>query len=1092
MDARDQIPEELLRETDALRRVARGILFEPALAEDAVQEAWLAALRSQRREARSGGWLTEAVRRIARGMRRQDSRRTRREHTAARNEAQPSAADSASRVELLRELLDALESLEEPNRTAVQLRLLEDLPPRAIAERLGVPVETARTRVKRGIEKLRAHLDARNAPRRGEFLAALAPLALPSGLKLGVGAYAVSKTILGGVMSAQVKLVSAAAVVLLVAGIFWTHPWSASEPQGEGAQPPVQPSAAMTLPEGTEKARVEPPAASATASSTERRAEAAAGGSWVLRGRATKNRTQAFAGAEVLVSVVRGYEGPGETLVRQSVRAGDDGRFSLALDAPQGAVRVRAGGELDGYLCYGSEELVLAGAPAPESLRASFYALDIVLRGRVVDTEGAPIRAAHVQGHGRAAVETDADGRFTLGTSSALDSTWLTAWAEGFSESRTTLAAHAAGEVNGLELRLAPCAVLHGRVVDENGAGLEGAEVHCWPTGHAETKSGAGGKFTLPGVPAHADWLSVSASLAGYAHARSAFPEGKLPAEELVLTLARGAELSGVVVDDTGRPQPGAEVFTGPSRSDIDSLRALAGDEGRFSIRDVPRTTRKLRAEFAGFAPAALDLELSAGNSPRALTLVLKRGRSASGVVVDERGAPLEGVNVYARRDYEYLQGLEAQTDREGKFTLAGLPDVRLLALEFVASGYARRTLPLEGTPLDGLRVVLARAGALAGRVLDARTGKPVEAFRVRFVRAKLEPGERELGSYEATWGELGHEFHSSEGAWSTQGSDFEAGLVVGLEIRAPGYGPSLVPHALFSLDPERTPIEVRLDGGARLSGRVLDKLRGVPIAGARVRHVSAEVQAGAWMWAAAAPDSETLSDASGAFAFEALPLEPLSLCVEAPGFAPLLEGPIAIDAHGAERSLELVPGATLRGVLRSAEGAPLAHETISVFAQGGSMGSSMRSWSLETDAQGRFELADLAPAQYTAARMLKFDLGGVNDLSQALDVSEARVYELELRPHGSGRVSGTLQCSDALPEWASIDAELSQPGSNSSIWRAALAHQGHFEFEGLEAGHWRLMAREWGAGPAPRTGVAEVDVSASGTSKVTIDLHAP
>ncbi len=43
MNSKERLSDDLARETAVLRRIARGIVFEPALAEDAVQEAWRAA-----------------------------------------------------------------------------------------------------------------------------------------------------------------------------------------------------------------------------------------------------------------------------------------------------------------------------------------------------------------------------------------------------------------------------------------------------------------------------------------------------------------------------------------------------------------------------------------------------------------------------------------------------------------------------------------------------------------------------------------------------------------------------------------------------------------------------------------------------------------------------------------------------------------------------------------------------------------------------------------------------------------------------------------------------------------------------------------
>src|SRR5215204_5353709 len=103
-------PPEL--QIDALRRLARGLLYDRGRAEDAVQEAWLVALRRgvlQREDAE--GWLFGAVRRIAARVRSQDDSREGREHEAARAEATESAAEDSARIEILRRLLDAVDRL---------------------------------------------------------------------------------------------------------------------------------------------------------------------------------------------------------------------------------------------------------------------------------------------------------------------------------------------------------------------------------------------------------------------------------------------------------------------------------------------------------------------------------------------------------------------------------------------------------------------------------------------------------------------------------------------------------------------------------------------------------------------------------------------------------------------------------------------------------------------------------------------------------------------------------------------------------------------------------------------------------------------
>jgi hypothetical protein len=108
-------------------------------------------------------------------------------------------------------------ALEEPYRETVLLRYFENLPPRAIARRLAVPVETVRTRLKRALETLRARLD-RDYGARGAWSLALVPFARaplsPAPLvRLAESIPAVLSPLV--VMSTQAKLAGAVGVALI-------------------------------------------------------------------------------------------------------------------------------------------------------------------------------------------------------------------------------------------------------------------------------------------------------------------------------------------------------------------------------------------------------------------------------------------------------------------------------------------------------------------------------------------------------------------------------------------------------------------------------------------------------------------------------------------------------------------------------------------------------------------------------------------------------------------------------------------------------------------------------------------------------------
>lgn len=210
--------DALLAQRGWVRALARTLVFDETRADDAEQDAWLAALKSP---PRGGGslraWFANVVRTRVRDRHRVDVHRAQREFVAARPEATPSAADVAATTEIHRRLTAALLALEEPYRSAVILRYFEDLPPREVAARTGVPVETARTRVKRGIERLRERLDDEHGGDRRAWCALVGPLGAGTKWRTAVEGGAIVATKKTAVLAAILLLALGAGVVSWVA-----------------------------------------------------------------------------------------------------------------------------------------------------------------------------------------------------------------------------------------------------------------------------------------------------------------------------------------------------------------------------------------------------------------------------------------------------------------------------------------------------------------------------------------------------------------------------------------------------------------------------------------------------------------------------------------------------------------------------------------------------------------------------------------------------------------------------------------------------------------------------------------------------------
>ncbi|MDH3592679.1 MAG: RNA polymerase sigma factor, partial [Planctomycetota bacterium] len=195
-------PDVLLAHGGFIRAVARGLL-DADRAEDVVQESYLAALRRPPDQARARGWFGAVARNLALMRRRGDGRRAQRERASARPEAEPATADTVARLEVQRRVVEAVTALREPYRTAIVRRYFDGL---AYSE-MGVPAETARTRVKRGLDMLRSRLDTDYHGDRKAWTALLLPL-LPLRTATLTGAVAVST---------KTKLAIGAALVLLLA-----------------------------------------------------------------------------------------------------------------------------------------------------------------------------------------------------------------------------------------------------------------------------------------------------------------------------------------------------------------------------------------------------------------------------------------------------------------------------------------------------------------------------------------------------------------------------------------------------------------------------------------------------------------------------------------------------------------------------------------------------------------------------------------------------------------------------------------------------------------------------------------------------------
>lgn len=157
---RDAFGHLVERETAAVYRACHRILGRRHDAEDATQESFVAAFRSiggYRGDGSLRGWLLRIATRQS--FRRLAQRRPTAELSAA---GEPILADTAAdpkRIVVAAEVRDdvraAVAQLPDPYREVVALRFFGELSLAEVAEATGRPINTVKTHLRRGLERLR-------------------------------------------------------------------------------------------------------------------------------------------------------------------------------------------------------------------------------------------------------------------------------------------------------------------------------------------------------------------------------------------------------------------------------------------------------------------------------------------------------------------------------------------------------------------------------------------------------------------------------------------------------------------------------------------------------------------------------------------------------------------------------------------------------------------------------------------------------------------------------------------------------------------------------------------------------------------------
>jgi hypothetical protein len=382
---------------------------------------------------------------------------------------------------------------------------------------------------------------------------------------------------------------------------------------------------------------------------------------------------------------------------------------------------------------------------------------ELSIEGIVVFADGTPAPGLEVSvpdanadgalvglGYGAWTAVTDARGAFRVGglREGAHQVVAEPAWGSPVN-ARTTRVAGVAAGTKDLRIVVEAGAAIRGRVADRRGAAVPGAWITA--TGPAAedggrggdwhgTNSGADGTFALLGLRDAAYEVTVQPQAASRSYRGRELREVAAGEKALEVVLDDGLRLSGVLVDAQGRGVPEVALSASPAdESSLESYDARTQEDGAFEFAGLAPGPHRVAAATRDAGDKSWLVEpsppVAAGSS--GLRLTATKSAMVAGVVVDERGAPLEGADVWARGP----AARSSRTRRDGTFEIVGLPHDAVFLVSAHSAGRLSAILVDVASGAAGLRLVLVKGLTSSGRLLDVG-GKPMPDEHVNFETA--------------------------------------------------------------------------------------------------------------------------------------------------------------------------------------------------------------------------------------------------------------------------------------------------------------------------------------------------------------------
>ena len=522
------------------------------------------------------------------------------------------------------------------------------------------------------------------------------------------------------------------------------------------------------------------------------------------------------------------------------------------------------------------------------------------------------------------------------------------------------------------------------------------------------------------------------------------------------------ATISGSVIDEARKvvaaARVGAASMTEPRGFNFRMMNimeqpvAYSAPDGRYVVRNVPPEEQiEVSAVRKGIpAGTAGPFKLASGELKRGVTIVLPRGITLTGKVIDRDGRPIDGVVIILYPAEEAAGGpmrrvimrgrpgserdTNVETKADGTFVLQLKPGS--YGFTFQRAGFAGKhvrgiTVTADPEPLE---VTLDRGVEIAGKVVRS-DGSGVPDVNI-VLMSEIPRSEPVLTA--------------PDGSFSV--SDLSPGPVMLIAMKSEEFI-----RETRNVSAPASNVVIEVAPGGRIEGRVVDK-SGRPVSQYRIS--AANEMGGGGMMFRGPSMNKSFDSEDGSFIFENVPLGRIDLTVEAAGFVTGRSAGLVVEEGKLLKNIEIVlePGVRLHGKVTGPDGSPLAgamiREETNTSPPITRSDAAPRSTS---DGAGEYMLEGMGLGE----KSVVFERDGYLTERKTVNLSGKEV-RLDVRLGRGKEVAGTVVDEQWMPV-ANANVTAVSGVQDAGTRSSRTGSNGVFRFEGLPAGRYTFRAGKTG-----------------------------